>query len=194
MPLREEKVAREIAEMYVFSELLKRGVIPYAPVVDGAADTLLKTDKGVVLELSVNCSHRGNGTFAIPDHRPDKKRFIVCVEFDSNDSPGCWVFPSLVFYAYSSNANKKGERTLNLDGGRRKYYGEPLRDYIRGFLNRWELISNYQYYRRFLNSPEGYEDLEDILLMKMAEEKPKTDEEPIPFSASAFGVTNALSG
>ena len=125
MTLPGEKVAQEIAEMYVFSELLKRGVTPYAPVVDGAADTLLKTDKGVVLELSVNCSRQSNGAFAVPDYRPDKKRFIVCVEFDDNENPVGWVFPSLVFYAYSSNSNRKGQRTLNLDSGQRKYYGEP---------------------------------------------------------------------
>ena len=194
MALLTEKVAQEIAEMHVFSELLKRGVTPYAPVAEDTADALLKTDKGVVLELSVNCSRKGDGTFAVPEYRPDKKRFIVCVEFDDSDNPAGWVFPSLVFHAYSAGPNKKGLRKLNLDGGRRKYFGEPLRDYIRGFLNRWELISDYHYYRRFMNSPDGYEDLEDILLMLLAVEEPETDEEPIPFDASAFGVTDALSG
>ena len=189
-----DKVIQEIAEMHVFGELLKRGVIPYAPVAGGAADTLLKTDKGVYLELSVNCTPKGNGTFTVPDYRPDKKRFIVSVEFDGSNNPVCWVFPSLVFYAYSTGPEKKGLRTLNLNGGSRKYFGKPLRDYIRGFRNRWELISRYHYYRRFMNSPEGYEDLEDILLMLLAEEEPETDDEQVPFRASAYGITDALSG
>lgn len=188
------KVAQQLAEMYVFSELLKRGVIPYAPVAEGTTDALLKTDQGIVLELSVNCSRKGDGTFAVPEFMPDKKRFIVCVEFDDSDNPVGWVFPSLVFYAYSSGPNRNGLRTLNLDGGRRKYFGKPLRDYNRGFRNRWELISHYQYYRRFMNSSEGYEDLEDILLMLLVDEEPEKDEETVPFKASAFGVTDALSG
>ena len=194
MSLLTEKVAREIAEMYVFSELLKRSVTPYASVAGGSADALLKTDTGVVLDLSTYCSRKGDGTFAVPDFRPDKKRFIVCVEFDDRDIPEGWVFPSLVFHAYSIGPNKKGLRILDLDGGRRKYLGKPLRDYIRGFLNRWELISDYHYYRRFMNSPQGYEDLEDVLLMRLVEEEPETDEEPVPFRASAFGITDALSG
>lgn len=194
MALLTERVAQEIAEMHVFSELLKLGVTPYASVAGSAADALLKTTKGAVLELSVYCSEKRNGTFFVPDYSPDKKRFIVCVEFEDSDNLVGWVFPSLVFYAYSSGPNRKGLRMLNLDGGRRKYFGEPLRDYIRGFLNRWELISQYHYYRRFMNSPEGYEDLEDILLMLLAEAEPETEEEPIPFRASAFGVADALSG
>ena len=194
MALLTERVAQEIAEMHVFSELLKRGVEVYRPVAEGAADTLLKTGKGVVLELLLNCSPKGTGTFAVAEYLPDKKRFIVCVEFDESDNPVSWVFPSLVFAAYSSGPARNGLRKLNLDGGRRKYFGKPLRDYIRCFLNRWELISDYHYYRRFMNSPEGYEDLEDILLMLLAEEEPETDEHPIPFKASAFGVKDALSG
>ena len=194
MAMQTDTVAREIAEMHVFSELLKRGVEVYRPVVEGAADTLLKTKKGVVLELVLNCSRKGNGKFAVSEYRPDKKRFIVCVEFDESDNPVSWVFPSLVFTAYSSGPARNGLRTLNLDGGQRKYFGKPLRDYIRGFLNRWELISDYHYYRRFMNSPEEYENLEDILLMLLAAEEPETDELPIPFDASAFRVTDALSG
>jgi hypothetical protein len=189
-----KQVAGQLAELHVFSELLKQGVMPYAPAVETGSDYLLKTAKGAILELAVKVSGKGNGTFVVPDYQPDKKRFIVCVEFDESDAPVAWVLPSLVFHAYSTRPSKKDLRTLNLDGGRRKYFGEPLRDYIRGFRNRWELIADYQYYRRFMNSPERFEDLEDILLMLLVAERPDTDEESVLFRASAFGVTDALSG
>ena len=192
------QLAGKAAELYIFSELLRHEVIPYLPLVDAGASPLLKTAKGDLLESTLllpgEANEKAKGTFTIPDYQPDKKRFILCAEFDESDAPIVWVFPSLVFHAYSSGPDRRGLRKLNLDGGHKKYFGKPLRDYIRGFRERWELIANYRYYRRFMNSPERYDDLEDILLMQLVIEEPETDGEPVPFKASAFGVTDALSG
>ena len=48
-----KQIAGEIAELYVFGELLKRGVLPYVPVVDEGVDALVRTFGGHVIELQI---------------------------------------------------------------------------------------------------------------------------------------------
>ena len=177
--------AAKRAEYHVVSELLKRGGIPYLPVVDTGTDTLVKTAQGFLLELTVLLPVERVGTatrtFTIPDYKPDKKRFILCVEFDDTDSPVAWVFPSMVFHAYSTCPNKRGLKSLNLKEGRKDLLPYVLDKYLIGFRNRWEIIADYKHYRRFMNSPEGYDDLEDILSMLIASERKRAEDESIPF-------------
>ena len=183
------------AEYHVVSELLKRGGIPYLPVVDTGADTLVKTAQGILLELTVLLPVERVGTathtFAIPDYKPDKKRFILCVEFDDTGAPVAWVFPSMVFHAYSTCPNKRGLKNLNLKEGRKDLLPYVLDKYLIGFRNRWEIITDYKRYRRFMNSPEGYEDL---LSMLIASERKRAEEESIPFQPIPPESADALSG
>jgi hypothetical protein len=191
-------VAAKRAEYYVVGELLKRGGIPYLPAVDAGADTLVKTAQGILLELAVLLPVERVGaatrTFTIPDYKPDKKRFILCVEFDDTDAPVAWVFPSMVFHAYSTCPNKRGLKNLNLKEKRQNLLPYVLDKYLIGFRNRWELITDYEYYRRFMNSPEGYEDLEDILSMLIASERTYPEDESIPFKPIPSESSDVLSG
>jgi hypothetical protein len=164
--------------------------------VDGAADLLVKTAQGILLELKlllpVERAGKATRTFATPDYKPDKKRFILCVEFDQEDAPIAWVFPSMVFWAYSGEPTKTGLRKLNLALKSKEYFYEPLWDYLRGFRDRWGLITDFKYYRRFMSSPEGFENLEDILLLLIAVERRDVEDEPIPFKPFPSEPIDAL--
>ena len=172
-----KSVAGQIGELHVFSELLKQGLEVYQPLVDEGLDALVRLPSGQVIELQIKSAGGAGGKdprwFQMPAFTPRPQFFIVCVEFLDGEVANVWVFPSMVFHAYASGSNLK-IRDLNLDMGKRKY-GEPLTDRLCGFRNRWELISNFEEWQRFMSSPEGFEDLEDIFAMKEAAESPREE-------------------
>ena len=179
MALHKEQIAREIAEMHVFSELLKQGVAVYRPVVDADVNALAKLSDGQVLELIIKSSagaeRKGPRQFQMPDYRPSPNLFVLCVTVQDAQVEAVWTFPSMVFYAYSTGSGgKRKMRNLDLDSGEEKY-DAPLWEYLRGFRNRWELITDFAEFRGFMNSPEGYKDLEDIVTMKEAVEAPEEE-------------------
>ena len=190
-------VASKRAEYHVVAELLKLGSVPYLPAVDSSEDVLLKTPRSTYLELTVLLPIKRGGqetrSFSTADFKPDKKRFIVCVEFAGSKVPTAWVFPSLVFHVYSTGPTKKGLRNLNLKRRMQEFHGDLLCERLRGFRGRWEFISDYEEYQSFLNSPEGYEDLEDIATMLEISERTIPEGEPIPFKYSPPESTIALS-
>ena len=187
------QMAGEIGELYVFRELLKRGIEVYKPLVDEGLDALLRLPSGDVLELQIKSAGGAGGKdprwFQMPSFTPRPEFFILCVTFLNEEVEEVWVFPSMVFYAYASGAKQK-IRDLNLESGIRKY-GEPLQDYLRGFRNRWELITEYAEYRKFMDSPEGYKDMEDIVTMKEAMEDP--EEEGIPWEEYVRSIPETVS-
>lgn len=188
-----KQMAGEIGELYVFRELLKRGIEVYKPLVDEGLDALLRLPSGDLLELQIK-SAGGAGSkdpcwFQMPSFTPRPEFFILCVSFLNEEVEEVWVFPSMVFYAYAAGAKQK-IRDLNLESGIRKY-GGPLRDYLRGFRNRWELITEYGEYRKFMDSPEGYKDMEDIVTMKEAMENP--EEEGIRWEEYVRSVPDTVS-
>lgn len=180
-----KQAAGEIGELFVFSELLKRGIEVYRPLVDEGLDALLRLPDGHVLELQVKSAGLAGGKhprwFQMPAFSPSPNFFIICVTFVNEEVEEVWVFPSMVFYAYAAGKVDK-TRDLDLKSGRRKY-GEPLWDYLRGFRNRWELIIDYDYFRKFMTSPEGYEDLEDMLMMLEMSERVDPDGEEVYLSS-----------
>lgn len=187
------QMAGEIGELYVFKELLKRGIEVYKPLVDEGLDALLRLPSGDVLELQIKSAGGAGGKdprwFQMPSFTPRPEFFILCVTFLNEEVEEVWVFPSMVFYAYASGAKQK-IRDLNLESGIRNY-GEPLQDYLRGFRNRWELITEYAEYRKFMDSPEGYKDMEDIVTMKEAMEDP--EEEGIPWEEYVRSIPETVS-
>lgn len=190
-------VAGQLAELHIFSELLKQGVAVYKPLVDEGLDALARLPDGQVIELQIKSAGGAGGKdprwFQMPDFQPHKGFFVICVEFVNGEIGDTWVFPSVVFYAYSTLSRRSGIRDLNLDVGKKKY-SKPLCEYISFFRNRWELISDYEYYRRFMDSPEGYEDLEDELLAKEAFENPDPDDEYIEWDDYVRSRTGSLPG
>lgn len=173
------KVDRQLggkrAELYVIGELLKRGVVPYVPVVDVGLDALVRTPTGKIVELQVKSAGSAGGEyprwFQVPSVEPRRNFFIIGVEARDGDLADVWVFPTTVFDKYAGRPPKGSPRDLDLDIGARKY-GIPLRELLCGFRNRWELITNFENYEALMESPE---DLEDILTMKEATEAPEEE-------------------
>ena len=195
MALHKGQIAREIAEMHVFSELLKRGVAVYRPVVDADVNALAKLSDGQVLELIIKSSaeaeRKGPRQFQMPDYRPSPNLFVLCVTVQDAQVEAVWTFPSMVFYAYSTGSGgKRKMRNLDLDSGEEKY-DAPLWEYLRGFRNRWGLITEYANYRKFMTSPEGFEDLEDIVTAKESFESP--EDEKIPWEEYVRSVAEKVS-
>lgn len=182
MSLLTDRMAQEIAEMHVFSELLKRGLPVYRSVGDDDATALARHPDGDVLELKVRTNSGGedreSSVFKTAECRPDRLSFVMCVYLEDQSVEEVWIFPSMVFYAYSSRSRGKVKtRSLDLESGVQKY-NAPLREYLRGFRNRWNLLTDYPTFREFMTSPEGFEDLEDIVTAQAAFEEPDEDKTP----------------
>ena len=187
------QVASEIGELHVFRELLKLGIAVYRPLVDEGLDALLRLPDGQVIEVQIKSAGEADRKhlrwFQMPSFEPKANFFILGVTFVEDEVAEVWVFPSMVFHAYASGANDK-IRDLDLESGVRKY-GEPLREYLRGFRNRWELIVDYGQYRNLMNSPEGYKDLEDIVTAMASFEEP--EEGKTSWEEYASSIPDALS-
>ena len=166
------QMAGKVAELYVFNELLKRGAVPYLPLVDEGVDALMRTPTNQVIELQIRSKsddpkypHR----FQMKNVEPRKRFFIVCVEVTDSKPGDVWIIPSAVFDKYANlPPNGSSPRNLDLDKGVKRH-GMALRDLLCGFRNRWELLLDYEKYELLM---ERIEDLEDILTMKEASEAP----------------------
>jgi hypothetical protein len=175
MNLVTKQAAGGIGELYVFSELLKRGATPYVPLVSDGVDALVRTATGQIIELQIKSGGGAGGKtsdwFQVATVNPRKNFFIIGVEFDNSEPDNAWIFPSFVFDKYANRPPKGSPRDLDLDSGTRKY-GMALRDLLCGFCNRWELIIHYEKYESLV---ESVEDLEDLLTMQEALESPEED-------------------
>ncbi len=170
-----KQIGGERGELYVFGELLRRGMVPYVPLVDQGLDALVRTPAGRVIELQIKAAGSAGGKyprwFAMPPIEPRKNFFIVGVEFIDGEPEDVWIFPSTVFDKYAARPPKGSPRDLDLDSGVRKH-GMALRDLLCGFRNRWELIVDYEQYEHLM---ESMEDLEDLLTMKESQEAPEDE-------------------
>ena len=83
MALLTPKVAQEIAELHVFSELLKQGLPVYRAVGDDDTTALARHSGGDVLELKIRTNCEGedgeSSVFKAAESRPDRLSFVVCV-------------------------------------------------------------------------------------------------------------------
>lgn len=190
------KVDRQLggkrAELFVIGELLKRGVVPYLPVVDvEGIDAVVHTPSGKLLAIQVKAAGVAGGQyphwFIFGDVSPRPELFLIGISVIDEKIQETWIFPSSVYLKYA-RTRPKGDWGFYLDYGKRKY-GMPLRDLLCGFRNRWELITEYEKYEALLESPE---DLEDILTMKEALEAPK--QEAITLGDHEHRRTASISG
>ena len=110
-----EPIAGQLAEYHVFSELLKRGVAIYQPLVNEGIDALVRLLDGQILELAIKSvsvpAEQRPRRFQMPDYQPRPEFFIVCVDLsEGTENIQTWVFPSLVFYAYSPGAGERAQK------------------------------------------------------------------------------------
>ena len=101
-----KQAAGEIGELYVFSELLKRGATPYVPLVDEGVDTLVRASTGRIIELQIKSAGSSGGKyprwFQAPQITPKKNFFIIGVEFEDAEPMNAWVLPSIIFDKYAA--------------------------------------------------------------------------------------------
>ena len=171
----DKQIAGERGELYVFGELLKRGVVPYVPLVDQGLDALVRAPGCAVIEIQIKAAGSAGGKyprwFQVHRIEPRKNFVVVGLEFTDGKPGDVWVFPSIIFDKYASRPPKGTPRDLDLDSGIRKY-GMRLRDLLCGFRNRWELLVDYEKYEALMETPD---DLEDLLTMYEAGEAPEEE-------------------
>ena len=176
------------AESLVFTELLKRGVLPYRISGGGIG---VSTVMGRRLELQTILpsieSTEEECHFAAPDFRPRPELFFLCMEFDGEEIDSVWVLPSISFFVYAEPDEEHGLVILRLDSARPDSFAESLREYVSFFRNRWEPIVQFDHLQQYmppLTAPgfqRAWEDFEDILmLMEFSESRDRAAEERIP--------------
>ena len=188
------------AEHHVFSELLKRNLLPYRTAAGGLR---VNTPAGRCLDL-LPVPSTGNGAgeqrrFAVADFHPRPELFLPCVEFAGDEIAGVWVLPSTVFLAYSDASKERGLRELNLDAKQERYFNENFREYNSFFRNRWDPVTRFDRFQRFMkpwDAPDfadGWENFEDAMMMLEADENWEPDEESITYEQYAAELAPALS-
>ena len=197
------------AQQHVFNELLKRGVLPHRTA-DGhlRANTPMGRRLDLPIAVSTGNAAEGKQRFSVPDFRPRLELIFLCVEFARGEIEAVWVIPSTVFFVYS-NPGEKGRRELNLDAPQIINDGHirqncddtetlPLREYRSCFRNRWEPVTQFEMYHRFMkpwDSPafaDGWENFEDEMMALEAIENREPRSESIPISEIAFSGAAAL--
>lgn len=136
------------AEFAVLGELLRRGVVPYVPVVDiKGIDAIVRRNDGTLLEIQVKATYSEvmQGSFNVYDLVPRDNLFIIGViaEEDVPDKYEYWIFPSKVFYRQAQRIpSKQGYTTFRLDlsyGKRAK--GDCLKNILREYEGNWGLLT-----------------------------------------------------
>ena len=171
----DKQIAGEIGKLHVFGELLKRGVVPYVPLVGQGLNALVRVPGCAAIEIQIRTAGSAGGKhprwFQVDRIEPRKNFVVVGVEFNDGKPKHVWIFPSIIFDKYANRPPKGTPRDLDLDSGIRKY-GIRLRDLLCGFRDRWELILDYERYEALMETPD---DLEDLLTMYEAEEAPEEE-------------------
>ena len=135
------------AEFSVFSELLRRGVNLYLPVMDVGIDAIVRKEDGTCLEIQVKSTQEEDqaGWFNVYDIDQHKgtQLFIVCVDL-SKGPPEVWIIPAKVFIEYSNvyEPEKGWKRyTLGIDSKSKKHGNKLRRDILRKYLAAWDLLT-----------------------------------------------------
>ena len=93
----DKQLAGERGELYVFGELLKRGMVSYLPLVKEGVDALVRTATGAVIEIQVQATGSAGGKyprwFQMGHLEPRKNFMIIGVEFEEGDPKCAWIFP-----------------------------------------------------------------------------------------------------
>ncbi len=197
-----DPIARRSAEHQMFRELLKRGVLPYVQAAGVAPGFRVRTPSGRTIDVRIEpsiCDGDGDERrFRVPCFKPRPELIFLCVEFSGDEISCVWVLPSTVFFAYSDPDEERGLRELNLDVKRERYFDEPFREYNSFFRNRWESITKFDSYSRYmkpLKSPgfaEGWEDFEDAMMALEVFETREPREESIAFDPLIFSDAATL--
>ncbi len=135
----------DAAQRYVIDHLQQRGAVLFTPVT-GANDVHLAA-RGVddqYVEILITTTTQGApAVFHMGRFRPRQHLFVVGVVLEDGDPSEAWVLPSGGFARFADAGN------LDLDGRD----GEPLRQRLAIYRNRWKLITSYAKFRSTLTDP-----------------------------------------
>ena len=170
------------AEKTIFSELLKRGLLPYR---DTRGSIRANTPSGCRLEFRVATSGEGEGgLFSVADFWPRPELFLLCVEYDGEEIISVWVFPSTSFFVYSVLDEEQGQIRLSLDNVKPGSFDRPLREYVSFFRDRWDPVVQFDHLREYMSPMDApgfqraWEDFEDILMLMEFSESRDRNRQP----------------
>jgi hypothetical protein len=137
-PVPERLTKGKQAELYVFGELLRRGIVLYVPIVDmEGVDAVIRSARGYLeLQVKSSATPKNPRWFQAERLRARGNYFIICVNL-TTVPPETWVIPSGEFDRYATRStDNKGRTThdLDLDTAPRQ---EPGR-------KRWEILAAYK--------------------------------------------------
>ena len=134
----------KLGELYVFSELIKRGAMPFLPIADvSGIDAVVRKKDGIYVEIQIKTTWTEEmaGYFNVPKLdkvNPPKNLFVVGLiigeELRGTKEPETWIVPSEV---YAENSTKKylGIGTGATDRERR------LREKLAHYCEAWHLLT-----------------------------------------------------
>ena len=140
----------KIGELYVFSELLRRGATVFSPVADiRGIDAVVRKSDGTFLAVQVK-THSTDymaGWFDVDDLHEHHPGTFVVVGINMGQYPPSevWIVPAEVFIEYgtkSKRADGSNQYRLDLDARSRKHGNQLRRDLLKGdYLNAWHILT-----------------------------------------------------
>ncbi len=137
----------KVGELHVLGELLKRGVVPYEPLVDRAGfDAVIPHEDGsyIAVQIKTCTSTVSSRWFAIDRLEPCPNLYVVCVAMNLQPFE-TWIIPSELFAA-NATRSKSGHLDLDLNAkprGQSRTRAEKLKE----FLEAWHLLTGDDFAR-----------------------------------------------
>ena len=140
----------KIGELYVFSELLRRGATVFSPVADiRGIDAVVRKKDGTFLAVQVktHSTEYMAEWFDVHDLDEHDLGTFVVVGINMRQYPpsDVWIVPADVFIEYgtkSKRADGSNQYRLDLDARSRKHRNRLRRDLLKGdYLNAWHILT-----------------------------------------------------
>ncbi|HJX61059.1 MAG TPA: hypothetical protein VJ578_00690 [Dehalococcoidia bacterium] len=133
------------AELYVFGELLRRGVVPYVPMADieGIDAVIRGASRYLELQVKSSATLKSPRWFQVGRLTPRQGYFLVCVNLTAVPAE-TWVIPSEEFHRYATRStDKKGRTTcdLDLDSASRQEPDRKRREILSQYKDAWHLLA-----------------------------------------------------
>lgn len=139
----------KIGELYVFTEVLRRGATVFSPVVDikGIDAVVRKKNRAfLAVQVKTHSTEYMAGWFDVSDlDQHDPESFVVVgINMLHYPPEEVWVFPGTVFMEYATRAaTSDGSNVyrVDLDAKSRKHGNQLRRDLLQPYLNAWHILT-----------------------------------------------------
>lgn len=133
----------KVGELYVFSELLKKGAMPFIPLVDvHGIDAVVRSKDGKLVEIQIKATWPPEqaGYFNVCNLIERDSLFVVGLIMDDYELSQAWIIPSKEFVKHTTVREKGTVHLLSLGLGETKLE-KSRREKLSEYFEAWHLLT-----------------------------------------------------